>query len=211
MSAKQNTARTSASPRARHSRSRGLLAILFTGALLAGCAATNSYPDAGAPTEWPQDEAPRIIWSDPPQRTGIPDIIWREPPPDANTNRILNYRMARNVEQMVGAPYRWGGTTPAGFDCSGLVYYAYRQLGITPPRTTWDQYQSSRPVNRAALVAGDLLFFRLDGRRVSHVGIYLGQNRFVHAPATGKNVTYDNLNAPFWRQRFLRAGRLFSG
>lgn len=112
---------------------------------------------------------------------------------------------------MVGVPYRWGGTTPAGFDCSGLIYYSYRQLGVTPPRTTWDQYQSARPVNRAALRVGDLLFFRLDRHRISHVGVYLGQNRFVHAPATGKHVSYGNLNSRFWRQRFVRAGRLSLG
>jgi cell wall-associated NlpC family hydrolase len=94
-------------------------------------------------------------------------------------------------------------------DCSGLVYYAYRKVGLNVPRTTWAQYQGVKRVYPAGLRVGDLLFFRLSGRRVSHVGIYLGRNQFVHAPATGSRVSYARLTMPFWRQRFVGAGRLY--
>ena len=117
--------------------------------------------------------------------------------------------MAMAAKKMVGVPYRWGGTTPSGFDCSGLVYYAYLKVGLNVPRTTWAQYQGVKRVYPADLRVGDLLFFRLSGRRVSHVGIYLGHNQFVHAPSTGSRVSYARLTMPFWRQRFIGAGRLY--
>jgi cell wall-associated NlpC family hydrolase len=140
----------------------------------------------------------------------------RESPPQPATaaqpaypSGPTNYRMAMAAKKMVGVPYRWGGTTPSGFDCSGLVYYAYRKVGLNVPRTTWAQYQGVKRVHPAGLRVGDLLFFRLSGRRVSHVGIYLGRNQFVHAPSTGSRVSYAHLTMPFWRQRFVGAGRLY--
>lgn len=108
---------------------------------------------------------------------------------------------------VVGAPYRYGGNTPRGFDCSGLVHYAHRRAGIPVPRTTQAQVRRARPVSIAQLRAGDLLFFELDGRKVSHVGIYAGEGRFIHAPSTGKKVSYASLGSPFWSSRLRGAGR----
>ena len=111
------------------------------------------------------------------------------------------------AQGVVGVPYRYGGRTPRGFDCSGLVYYAYRQAGRAVPRTTRDQLHQARPVGLDELRAGDLLFFELDGKKVSHVGIYAGAGSFIHAPSTGKTVSYGNLRSAFWSSRLVRAGR----
>jgi len=109
--------------------------------------------------------------------------------------------------QMIGVPYRWGGATPQGFDCSGLVQYAYSNAGLRLPRTAADQMNATAPVSLENAEAGDLLFFR-DGSRTSHVAIYLGDGRFVHAPSTGNQVSLDSFGNAYWRMRFARAGRV---
>jgi cell wall-associated NlpC family hydrolase len=83
------------------------------------------------------------------------------------------------------------------------------KVGVNAPRTTWDQYQRVKRVHPADLRVGDLLFFRLNGRRIPHVGIYLGRNQLVHAPSTGSRVSYARLTMPFWRHRLVGAGRLY--
>lgn len=118
-------------------------------------------------------------------------------------------KIVRVAESMLGTPYKYGGISPKrGFDCSGLVYFSHRQNGITLPRTSHAQYRASKPVPRRALRRGDLLFFRVSSRKVSHVGIYLGNNRFVHAPSSGKKVSIGRLNSPYWKKRFVRGGRI---
>jgi cell wall-associated NlpC family hydrolase len=107
----------------------------------------------------------------------------------------------------VGAPYRYGGSSPRGFDCSGLVYYSYRKAGIRVPRTTNSQLNNAHRVPLKQLQPGDLLFFKLDRRPVSHVGIYAGNDRFIHAPSRGKKVSFTSMNDPYWRQRLVSAGR----
>jgi murein DD-endopeptidase len=109
--------------------------------------------------------------------------------------------------QMVGVPYQWGGASPQGFDCSGLVQYAYSNAGLWLPRTAADQMKAVTPVTLENAEAGDLLFFR-EGKRTSHVAIYLGQGRFVHAPSTGSSVSLDSFSNTYWRMRFARAGRV---
>ena len=120
--------------------------------------------------------------------------------------------IAQRALAQEGAPYRYGGTDPArGFDCSGLVSYAHSREGISVPRTAAAQFAAARKVDPAALRAGDLVFFRLvpGSREVTHVGIYTGQRRFVHAPQTGRNVGEASLDDPYYRERFAGAGRLF--
>ena len=113
------------------------------------------------------------------------------------------------ARSMLGTPYRYGGRSPkTGFDCSGLVYFSFLQIGITLPRTSQGQFSSSTPIAKTAIQRGDLLFFRINRRKISHVGIYLGNNRFVHSPSPGKKVSIAKLDSPYWRKRFARGGRI---
>ncbi len=109
---------------------------------------------------------------------------------------------------MTGKPYRYGGSGPTAFDCSGLVHYAHRQVGIQVPRTTAQQYRHAKRVPRSDLRAGDLVFFRIQGK-LSHVGLYTGDGRFVHAPSSGRSVSIAHLDNPYWRKRLVGAGRLY--
>lgn len=111
------------------------------------------------------------------------------------------------AQKMIGTPYRYGGANPRGFDCSGLVYYSYHKAGISVPRTSYEQFRQSQPVHLSNLQPGDLLFFRLDDVKPSHVGIYEGEGRFVHAPSFGKQVSYASLDSPYWASKVIGAGR----
>ena len=113
------------------------------------------------------------------------------------------------AESRIGAPYRYGGAGPDTFDCSGLVTYAHREVGIPVPRTAAQQFAAATPVARQDLRPGDLVFFRLDGRDVSHVGIYAGDDRFVHAPQRGGHVRVASLDEEHFRRSFAGAGRLY--
>jgi cell wall-associated NlpC family hydrolase len=98
---------------------------------------------------------------------------------------MLGQRVAALAVREVGVPYRWGGTSPAGgFDCSGLVYWAYGRLGVEVPHSSYALYDLGRRVARSRMRPGDLLFFYGEG----HVGIYIGRGRMVHAPHTGALV-----------------------
>lgn len=109
----------------------------------------------------------------------------------------------------LGKPYIWGGTSPdSGFDCSGFSQYVYKQEGIDIPRTALEQYDSLQPV--AVPTPGDLVFFRLDGQTVSHVGIYLGNNYFIHSPATGQDIRIDKLNSNYWKAHYAGARRILT-
>jgi len=115
---------------------------------------------------------------------------------------------AGQAAKMVGRPYRAGGATPsAGFDCSGLVQFSYRQAGVAVPHNTDQQRRASRPVKLADLRRGDLLFFHQEGKKHGHVGIYIGNGEFVHAPSSGKRVRRDRLDAPYWSKHISEARR----
>jgi cell wall-associated NlpC family hydrolase len=118
-------------------------------------------------------------------------------------------RAAAQAATMRGRPYHFGGeSVSAGFDCSGLVRYSYRQVGVDLPHSTDAQRKISLPVRLSSLRRGDLLFFDLEGKKASHVGIYLGDGRFIHAPSTGKSVRSDRLEAPYWKKRLSGARRV---
>ena len=121
--------------------------------------------------------------------------------------KALSDRAAAHASKMVGRPYRYGGASPAGFDCSGLVHYSYRQAGVKLPRATEAQLAAARRIKLAQLRPGDLLFFNQEGKRFGHVGLYLGNGRFVHAPSSGKTVRTDRLDSPYWKKHLTEARR----
>ena len=121
----------------------------------------------------------------------------------ASADRAAGYAM-----KMVGKPYHYGGSSPAGFDCSGLVQYSYKQAGVNLPRSTDAQHRVSQPLRGSNLRRGDLLFFDEEGKKKSHVGIYLGDGKFVHAPSSGKRVRTDRLDSPYWRKHLSEARRV---
>lgn len=129
------------------------------------------------------------------------------PVPDSSARSPGAMAAAVALDQ-VGVRYRYGGNGPQGFDCSGLVHYAYRQAGVSVPRTTGELWAAAADVDRNDLRAGDILFFRVEGK-MSHVGMYLGERRFVHAPQSGSRVSVASLDAPFYRKALLRAGRIY--
>lgn len=119
----------------------------------------------------------------------------------------LGDKVVKLVQQQVGAPYLYGGDTPGGFDCSGLVEYVYAQVGVKLPRTAEGQFNQTPRVAYAAVQPGDVLFFRSDSGNLMHVGIYIGSHWFVHAPDSGKAVSAARLDSEYWRGHFLGAGR----
>ncbi len=122
----------------------------------------------------------------------------------ASPTEITVINTARSV---LGTPYRYGGANTNGFDCSGLVNYAYQSVGITIPRSSKEQFRQSIRVSLHKLQAGDILFFRLNPPKISHVAIYDHDGRFIHSPSSGKQVSYASLNNPYWRKHLVAAGR----
>ncbi len=117
---------------------------------------------------------------------------------------------ADHAMRALGARYRLGGSSfSTGFDCSGLVAHAFQQAwGVTLPRNVQGQSRIGIPVKRAALEPGDLVFYNTRNRPYSHVGIYLGEGRFIHAPRPGKQVRVESLQSSYWSARFNGARRL---
>ncbi len=120
--------------------------------------------------------------------------------------RTVGEHAAEVAISQVGIPYRYGGSTTTGFDCSGLISYSYAVAGRAMPRTTSALWQELRPVASRDLQVGDVLFFDIEGK-MSHVGLYLGEQRFVHAPSSGKRVSIANIDTGYYRQALIRGGR----
>jgi cell wall-associated NlpC family hydrolase len=131
---------------------------------------------------------------------------------DAPTTSARIKTVLQRAFALLGTPYRWGGTSPDnGFDCSGLVGYVFRSIGIDLPRVSRAMANEGTPItDRNALTEGDLVFF---GRRghVDHVGIYIGDGKFLHAPRTGRDVTVSTLSDGYWSQKYMEARRIATG
>jgi cell wall-associated NlpC family hydrolase len=109
---------------------------------------------------------------------------------------------------LIGVDYWPGGQdSDYGYDCSGFTQYAYSKAGINIPRRAIEQYEASIKMEESALKKGDLVFFNTRGYGVNHVGIYIGNGRFIHAPGIGKTITEDSLDRPYWRERYWMGGR----
>jgi cell wall-associated NlpC family hydrolase len=143
---------------------------------------------------------------------GLAACSWETPVQDSpeSFTAVANDVAARAASVALaqrGTPYRYGGQTPSGFDCSGLVYYAFGEVGEAVPRTTGELYRRAEPVSSTAMRPGDLVFFEIDGK-MAHVGIYVGDGQFVHAPRSGRTVSLQGLDDGFYRAAFIGAGRL---
>jgi len=122
----------------------------------------------------------------------------------------IKIRLLRVAQRMLEVPYRYGGTTLWGLDCSGFVQKTFAFLNLDLPRTAREQYREGMKIAKADLSPGDLVFFRTYAKYASHVGIYLGDNRFVHASARDRKVTIDSLDEPYYTKHYLGAKRLLA-
>ncbi|AKC87414.1 outer membrane lipoprotein [Pseudoxanthomonas suwonensis] len=162
------------------------LALLALALLLAACGRDAVRADLPAGGHWPQ-------------------VAPADPADPAAANAVTLRALS-----LVGTPYRYGGNTPeSGFDCSGLVNYVYRDmLDLRLPRSSRDLAAVQGPrLEPRRLASGDLVFFGSSGN-VSHVGIYVGEGRFVHAPSSGGTVRLDRLDGPYWRDNYSGAKRV---
>lgn len=155
------------------------LALIAGAALIAGCAGA---PAIGRHADRPDE---------------------RSRPSDAAAVLAVEH-----AQRLLGMPYRFGGANPrSGFDCSGLVQYSFSRAGVQVPRSTQTQRGASRAVRLSDLRRGDLLFFDQEGKKSSHVGIYVGNGEFVHAASSGRRVRRDRLDAQYWLRHFSEARR----
>jgi cell wall-associated NlpC family hydrolase len=111
------------------------------------------------------------------------------------------------AKKYIGVPYKWGGTSPKGFDCSGLIGYSYSKAGKKIPRTTGQLYKTGQAVQKKSLKKGDVVFFSTYKKGPSHVGLYLGGNQFIHA-SSSKGVKIDSMSNPYWSKAYYGAKRI---
>lgn len=170
-------------------RAAGLSGLLAAVLLAAGCAGT---PAKDTPADGGKLVVPAAPAAD-------------EPLPESSDERGTVVRLALS---MVGVPYRYGGADPTtGFDCSGLVYYSYTSNGHIVPRTSRAQFDAALKIPLAQAAEGDLLFFQ-DQEKLSHVGIYLGDGQFVHAPSSGGAVRVAEIESPYYQRHLVAVGKL---
>lgn len=165
-----------------------LVSILISLSLLMAC---SSSPKSAAPIIDAQNTTQQVT-------TPLPQH-----------QKTKGFAILNIAENHLGTPYVYGGSNPSGFDCSGLVQYSHNSVGIKVPRTAAAQYHAAQTVNKANLKPGDVIFFRLNWKKVSHVGIYAGQGRFIHSPKTGKHVSFSSIDEPYWRKRIAKTGRFY--
>lgn len=140
---------------------------------------------------------------------GVETPAWQRRKP-ARTERDMGFIAARTAERFVGIPYRWGGDNVVeGMDCSGFVRAVYNLCGLSIPRTSREQFKTGESVGRGTLLDGDLVFFGAAEDRINHVGIYVGNGKFVHAPRRGEEIRITSIDDSYFDKRFVGARRYF--
>ncbi len=170
-------------------------------AALSGCAGTKDTEGSGLNTssvDWRNSDDP------------IGSFLARSKNGSGLIVGDVNHPLARQALTQIGIRYRWGGKSPeTGFDCSGLVLYSAQQsLGLKLPPRSYDIAMFGSEVPRSDLQVGDLVFFNTLGRRNSHVGVYLGDDQFVHSPSAGGVVRIEDMKMAYWTKRYNGARRL---
>jgi hypothetical protein len=178
---------------------RRILIVVVCG-FTAACASTGAVPrpfpvPGGSPPPGPTTAAPNDRGTTPAPR-----------PPEELL--IDGYSVSSTALSLQGAPYRNGGTDPAGFDCSGFVQYVFGRHGVTLPREVREQFGVGRTIDATSLEPGDLVFFTTIAPGASHVGIAIGGDQFVHAPSTRGVVRVEALSSDYWANRFVGARRV---
>lgn len=154
--------------------------------------------------------APKAVETAPPAVAASPVVAAADAPEARKAGDSIKDRLLRVAQRMLAVPYRFGGTTLWGLDCSGFVQKAFAFLDLGLPRTAREQFREGLKISKADLSPGDLVFFRTYAKYASHVGIYLGDNRFVHASSRDRMVTIDSLDEPYYMKHYLGAKRLLS-
>ncbi len=168
-----------------------LIRVLLAAALTAACASSGAVPRPfpGVP------EAPRA--EGPPARDAAPE------PAGAAAAGVVDTALS-----LRGVPYRNGGSDPSGFDCSGFVQYVFAQHGVVLPREVREQVRSGDEVRLAGIAPGDLIFFAIGRGGVSHGGLAIGGDEFVHAPSARGVVRLEKFSAPYWARRIVEIRRV---
>ncbi len=132
------------------------------------------------------------------------------PAPGTSVVAAASHPAVELAKTLIGIPYRWAGADPlGGFDCSGLVYYVFNQLQVRLPRVPRDLFHRTEQIGRSELQPGDLLFFHTFAR-LSHVGIYIGEGRFIHAPRRGQTVKIESIDSKYYQKRYAGARRVMN-
>jgi cell wall-associated NlpC family hydrolase len=192
---------------------RGVLLLCCGAALCFASAGALAQDATGKPapvsstTTAPTVAKVRPVFGDLSELQVADDVVVVDEAPESLSTRIQG--VLAKAMTLLGTPYRWGGASPGGgFDCSGLVGYVFRTaIGLDLPRVSRQMVSAGEAVDRASLVPGDLVFFGRRGK-VNHVGIYMGEGRFLHAPRTGRDVTVSDLDKGYWAGKFMAARRV---
>ena len=158
-------------------------------------------------TSW-QKPKPEQMTAPPEPKKPVPPE--KPQPKTATGDRDMGAIAARTAERFVGIPYRWGGETVVdGMDCSGFARAVYNLCGLNIPRTSRDQFKAGDPVAKDDLRDGDLVFFGASETAINHVGIYVGNGKFVHAPRRGEEIKVSSVEESYFERRFVGARRYF--
>jgi cell wall-associated NlpC family hydrolase len=174
----------------------GTLLLFGVAAVASACASTGADPQP-----FPTPGAPPVARGSPPSAPQPTGTSGTAPASDG-------YAIAGTALSLLGAPYRNGGNNPAGFDCSGFIWYVFAQHGIRVPRTVGEQFNEGFDVPIAALEAGDLVFFSTNAPGASHVGMAIGGDEFVHAPSSRGEVRVERFSSSYWAGRMVGVRRI---